>query len=152
MNANAFYPNAEGIDVYENELFFVSKELKTLFILDLDNGNYTSHTTRQGVFDGQPDQVNRIIGANDDLLYFTEDSGEYAGIHARDSLGRFFTILESYEYVEDETTGLAFSPDGRHMYVAYQVNGLLYDITREDGLPFYAKTLNIKYHATDSEY
>jgi hypothetical protein len=24
MNANAFYPNAEGIDVYENQLFFVS--------------------------------------------------------------------------------------------------------------------------------
>ena len=150
-NAEAFYPNSEGIDVSGNQLFFVSKETKTLFILNLDNGSYTSHTTRQGVFDGQPDQVYRIIGADDDLLYFTEDGGTYAGIHGRDSLGRFYTILESYEYDDDETTGLAFSPDGMHMYVAYQDHGLLFDITRQDGLPFFAKTLNIKYHATDAD-
>ena len=151
-SANFFYPNAEGIDVYEDMLFFVSKVLKTLFILNLDEGTYSSHTTRRGVFDGQPDQVQRILGPSadaeeDELLYFTEDGGEYAGIHARNREGSFFTILEGPGYLKDETTGLAFSPDGFFMYISYQRNGTLFAISRDDGLPFQAKTLGIKYHA-----
>lgn len=64
---------------------------------------------------------------------------------SRDEFGRFFTILES-PTLEDETTGLSFSSDRKHMYVAYQHNGLLFDVTREDGLAFDAKTLDVKYH------
>jgi hypothetical protein len=155
INANVFYPNAEGIDVYENQLFFVSKLLKTLFVLNLDDRTYTSHTTRQGLFDGQPDQLQRIIGAGnggEDLLYFTEDGGKFAGVHARDRDGLFYTILESPQYgnYAEETTGLAFSPSGIHMYIAYQRIGLLFEITREDGLPFQARSLNIKYHNTNA--
>ena len=43
---------------------------------------------------------------------------------------------------------LAFSPDNRHMYVSYQDDGFIYDITREDGYPFGAQRLDIKYHAS----
>ena len=64
---------------------------------------------------------------------------------SRDEFGRFFTILES-PYLEDETTGLSFSPDGKHMYIAYQENGILFDVTREDGRSFDAKSLDVKYH------
>jgi secreted PhoX family phosphatase len=46
-----------------------------------------------------------------------------------------------------ETTGLAFSPDKKHMYVSYQNEGVILDITREDGYPFGALRLDIKYHA-----
>jgi len=147
-NANAFYPNAEGLDIHESNLFFVSKLLKSLFILDLDSLSYTNHTTRSGVFNGQPDQLQRLLvngEAVDDLLYYTEDGGKHAGIHARDGSGKFFTILESPVY-SDETTGLAFSPSNMHMYIAYQDNGTLFEITRDDGLPFHAKSLNVKYH------
>lgn len=59
-------------------------------------------------------------------------------------------MLESPVF-EDETTGLAFSPDARHLYVAYQTNGILFDVTRTDGLPFNAKTLNVKYHVATSD-
>ena len=68
---------------------------------------------------------------------------------SRDELGRFFTILES-PVLTDETTGLSISPDKKHMYVAYQDNGLLFDITRQDGLTFDAQTLDVKYHSTSS--
>uniref|UniRef100_A0A7S4NFI5 SMP-30/Gluconolactonase/LRE-like region domain-containing protein n=1 Tax=Odontella aurita TaxID=265563 RepID=A0A7S4NFI5_9STRA len=78
-------------------------------------------------------------------MYFTEEGGRDAGVHARDKRGRYYTILESPVY-QDETTGLAFSPDGKHMYVAYQKNGILFDLWREDGLPFHGLTLNVKYH------
>jgi len=71
-----------------------------------------------------------------------------AGVHGRNIAGQYLTVLESHE-LSDETTGLAFSPNGMHMYVAYQDNGLLFDITRTDGLPFHAKTLNVKYHNVD---
>jgi len=33
------------------------------------------------------------------------------------------------------------------MYVSYQDNGILLDVSRIDGLPFHAKSLNVKYHA-----
>jgi len=69
--------------------------------------------------------------------------GKDAGIHGRDSNGNFFSILESPVY-EEETTGLAFSPDHKHMYVAYQKNGIVLDVWRNDGLAFSAKSLNIK--------
>ena len=53
--------------------------------------------------------------------------------------------MESPVY-EEETTGLAFSPDERHMYVAYQRNGILLDVFREDGLGFDGRVVDIKYH------
>jgi len=148
-NANVMYPNAEGIDVQGGLLYFVSKVPKLLFILDLDKGTYTSYSTKQGAFDGEPDQILRILDYNNEVpegdvhqwLYFTEDGGKYAGVHARNREGQFITILETRSYTQDETTGLAFSPDAMHMYVAYQHIGLLFDITRQDGRPFTAATL-----------
>ena len=149
-NAARFYPNSEGIDVSENELFFVAKRLKTMFILNLDDLTYTNQTTKSGLFDGTPDQLQRIIGHDTkEMLYFTEEGGRDAGVHCRNELGHFFTLFEATDY-EDETTGLAFSPDGRHLYVAYQDTGILFDITRTDLQPFQAQTLNLKYHATEN--
>lgn len=149
-NARSFYPQSEGIDIYEGKMYVVCKRIKQLFVFDLDDMTYYNQTTVSGLFDGGPDQMKRILdGENSDLLYFTEEGGKDAGIHARDSLGRFYTIFESPIY-PDETTGLSFSPNGKHMYVAYQNNGFLFDIWREDGLPFGARTLNVKYHQQGS--
>lgn len=145
-NAELHYPNCEGIDISGNQMFVVSKVLKRLFTFDLDGNTYTSKSTVSGLFDGEPDQVAYILGAQD-LLYFTEDGGTNAGVHARNSLGQYFTILES-PFLDDETTGLSFSPDGSRLYVAYQRTGLLFEIRRTDGYSFHASTLNVKYHAT----
>lgn len=147
-NAGRTYPNSEGIDVHESKLYFVCKKIKSMFVLDLVTQAYTNQSTVSGLFDGGPDQLQRILAEGaEDFLFFTEEGGKDAGIHGRDATGLFFTLLESPEY-DDETTGLAFSPNVKHMYVAYQKNGLLFDVTREDGLPFHAKSLNVKYHAS----
>jgi hypothetical protein len=144
-------PGAEGIDVRGNTLYFISKVYKSMFILNLDDGTYANYTTKSGLFDGQSDQIVRLVDdeALDSILYFTEDGGTYAGVHGRNQAGQYFTILESHEY-PDETTGLSFSPDSKHMYIAYQDNGFLFDISRTDGLPFNARTLNVKYHNVES--
>ena len=82
--------------------------------------------------------------------YLNSISYEIVFFHySRDEFGRFFTILES-PFLLDETTGLAFSPDGRHLYIAYQENGILFDVTREDGLAFDAQSLDVKYHRSMS--
>jgi hypothetical protein len=125
----------------------------TAIVCTLSRRNLRYCSTNGGLFNGQPDQIVRMFDdhtadVNDALIYFTEDGGKLAGVHARDVHGQFFTVLESYKYA-DETTGLSFSPDAKHLYVAYQTNGLLFDITRTDGLPFYARTINLKYHSTD---
>lgn len=147
-NAELYYPDSEGIDVQGSRLYFVCKNIKVLFELDLDNNTYTSQTTVNGLFDGGPDQLQRIlVDGSEDYLFFTEEGGDDAGIHGRDGTGKFFTLLESPEY-PDETSGLAFSPNGKHLYVAYQNTGILFDVSRLDGQPFHAQSMNVKYHAS----
>jgi hypothetical protein len=147
-NASQYYPSAEGIDIRDGILYFTTKGQKRLFILDLDGGTYTWQSTNQGAFSGQPDQIQRIL-ANDsdnDMLYFCEEAASDNGIHARDVNGDFYRIIDGGD-LSSETTGLAFSPDNKHMYVSYQSDGYIFDITREDGYPFGAHRLDIKYHA-----
>ena len=145
QNANQYYPNCEGIDISGNQMFVVSKVLKRLFTFDLDGDTYTATSTLSGLFNSQPDQIAYILGSHD-LLYFTEDGARNTGIHARNALGQYFTILES-PTLNSETTGLSFSPDHKRMYVAYQQDGILYEIRREDGYPFNELSLNVKYHS-----
>lgn len=151
-NAALHYPNCEGIDSNGEVVYFVSKKLQALFELSLRDNTYVVESTVRGLMDGRPDQVARILTTGngehfvDDILYFTEEGGVDAGVHGRDSDGNFFTILESPIY-KDETSGLAFSPNAKHMYIAFQENGILLDVTRLDGLTFHATTLNVKYHA-----
>jgi len=150
-SAKEHYPSSEGIDVIGSELYFVCKSRKELFILDLDGMTYSKSSTNNGKLDGDPDQLKRLIGddSSDDkgILYITEDLGDDPGVHGRDSSGRYFTIFESPVFQEDETTGLAFSPDGKHMYVAYQENGILFDVFRADGMAFTGRVIDIKYHS-----
>ena len=143
-SAQQYYPNAEGIDVANGILYFVSKKDEDLFILDLDNFTYERKIVREEGIDVSPDQLVRLGGDNG-IMYLTEDGGAEAGIHGRDAQGRYFTILESPIYKE-ETTGLAFSPNKKHMYLAYQKNGIIFDVWRKDGKKFDGGSLNVKYH------
>jgi hypothetical protein len=143
-SAQQYYPNAEGIDVANGILYFVSKKDEDLFILDLDKGTYERKIVREEGIDVSPDQLVRL-GGDDGIMYLTEDGGAEAGIHGRDAQGRYFTILESPIYKE-ETTGLAFSPNKKHMYLAYQKNGIVFDVWRKDGKKFDGGSLNVKYH------
>ena len=164
-NARSFYMHTEGMDVYGNELFLTSKVQYSLFILDLDGNTYKRISTDVGLFDGQPDQIKRLIKdgnvqtsstfdvnapEEEPLLYFCEEMGDSQGIHARDANGWYYTVLESSEYGR-ETTGLAFSPDGKHMYFSFQSRGVIFDVWRDDGLPFYGKTLDVHYHHRPDE-
>jgi hypothetical protein len=162
---SAYYPHVEGIDFYNGHLYFVSKTLKKVFVLDVDNGNYTSFATNNwgnpmpggGTFNFQPDQIVR----NGDYLYFTEDGGSTAGVYAtHKSSGVKYAVFEAISnfYRNDETTGLAFSPDGKKMYAAFQdcvyLNlclssndcGCLFEFTRMDDQSFNGSTISLKFH------
>jgi hypothetical protein len=123
------------------ELCFVTKVKKLMYILDLDGLTYRYVSTRSGLFTGQPDQIETVVGSN--LMLFTEDGGGTAGLHARRG-DEYYTILESTVY-SDETTGSTLSPDKKHLYFAYQDEGVLFDVTRDDGLPFDGETLSPNY-------
>ena len=79
------------------------------------------------------------------MLYFTEEQGKGAGIHARDSLGRFNVIVASKE-LPGERTGLAFSLDGLYLFVEYKETGKQFMIWHRDGKPFQAERLDVKLH------
>lgn len=150
-NAGLFYPETEGVDVAGSNLFFVCKGIRTLFTLDLDGNTYTSAgTSATELFEGEPDMIRTILSeepAAETLLYFTEDNGRRAGVHARNEAGELLTILEGF--YSPETTGLAFSPNGMYMYICFQEDGYCFSISRTDGLSFRAKTLNVKRHPTE---
>jgi len=82
----------------------------------LDNGTYKTSATNDfslynGEFKHQPDQ---LVHNDGNFLYFTEDGGKTPGVYAIDAEERSYAIFEAYDekYFNDETTGLAFSPDG----------------------------------------
>jgi hypothetical protein len=159
------YPNVEGIHYRDRHLLFVSKKLSTLFILDLDGGTYTSSSTKHGILPGGgewndgPDAV-RTEG---DYMYFTEDGGDTVGVYAiHRSTGMRYAIFEAYDdmYKHDETTGLAFSPDRRKIYAAFQDCGCgnsedgldhgcgcLLEFSRNDGYSFDGSTPSLKFHS-----
>lgn len=105
-NASQNYRNAEGIDIRNGFMYFITKVYKNLFILDLDNYTYEKSSTVSGAFDGQPDQIKRIISEDpdSDMLYFCEEAGADNGIHARDTDGNFYTIIDS-DTLDSETSG-----------------------------------------------
>ena len=142
-SAARYYPNSEGIAFHNSTLYFVSKTMHTIFMLNMNSMTYTSERTGsnwrgQGNFNAQPDQ---IIKMTDDrkFVYFTEDGGSSPGAHARDSDGKYYTlfrVIPGGRYSGDETVGIAFSPDRKRFYCGYQENGVLLEVTREDGQMF----------------
>lgn len=180
------FPNLEGIDYYNGRfiealwkssceqsasnmftfvigtLYFVSKKEYLMYILDLEKFTYTTTSTKDslfgdGEFTNQPDQI--IRGKGGEVIYFTEDGGNTVGVYAIDKNNERYAIFEAYSslYDGDETTGLAFSPDGTKMYACFQdcgCNGAGVDLTcgcllefaRLDGGSFHGSTLSLKFH------
>ena len=162
-----YYPNVEGIDFDEanGSLYFVSKKLSMLFVLNLESRTYTASSTKFGALMGggefrhSPDQI--VRNGNGEYLYVTEDGGRTVGVYAiHRPTGKRYAIFEANEimYNGDETTGLAFSPDGRIMYAAFQdcgcdlesseggldpTCGCLFEFRREDGRSFDGATLSL---------
>lgn len=152
ISAATYHPYGEGIDIRDGMLHYTTKTTKHLWIIDLDNFTFARSSTQSGAFDGQPDQIARILDGEDenDILYFCEDGSSDAGIHGRNIEGKFLTIVKDPGNYNSETSGLAFSPDHRKMYVSYQWAGIIFEFSRTDGYPFSGQVLDIKYHEDDT--
>ena len=146
------------------KLYFVSKKTYLLYILDLDNLTYTTSSTESSLFgDGKftdsPDQI--IRGKRGAFSYFTEDGGRTVGVYAVDKMNKRYAIFQAYsqKYNGDETTGLAFSPDGKKMYACFQDCGCddsdysdfdcgcLLEFSRTDGKSFDGSSLSLRFHS-----
>jgi hypothetical protein len=137
-----------ALDVRAGLLYMTCKVDKQLYIMDLDRRTYTVSTTVSGAFDGEPDQLARLLNANDGILYFCEDTKQKAGVHGRDRNGKYFSIVQADGVGgnDSETSGIAFSPGNFVMYLAFQQVGKVFEIRRTDGRPFSGQRLDIKYH------
>ncbi|KAL7533935.1 hypothetical protein ACHAWF_006243 [Thalassiosira exigua] len=138
-SAEEHFPNAEGIQVHEGRLYFMSKVDRKLLVLDLEDMTYETEVTGkkmygEGDFGDQPDQ--NFFGPTRKYMYFTEDGGESPGVHARyGSDGTYFTLFQGIEggrHDGDETVGIALSPDHKRFYAGFQEHGILFEITRDD--------------------
>ena len=137
-------PQFRGDCFSQLHLYFVSKTIKTIFMLNLIDMTYTSEKTGsnfhgQGSFNAQPDQIIKSVHDDRKFVYFTEEGGKSPGAHARDTDGKYYTLFRGIpggKYSDDETVGIAFSPDRTKFYCGYQDEGVLFEITREDGQMF----------------
>ena len=115
-------------DAIVGQLLFVCKKQHTLFQLDLDRQSYTVQSTwieniaGGGSYEAGPDQLLQLDG----MLFLTEDGGTTPGVYVLED-GKFRTLLEARapRYKFDETTGLAFSPDGTCLFLCFQEIGFL---------------------------
>mmetsp|Transcript_32161 Transcript_32161/g.54883 ORF Transcript_32161/g.54883 Transcript_32161/m.54883 type:complete len:122 (-) Transcript_32161:285-650(-) len=120
----------------------MAKKTQELIILDLENMTYESEISGkkfygEGSFGDQPDQI--IIGPRRKFIYFTEDGGENPGVYARhDADGTYYTVFQGVgqRYNNDETIGIALSPDSKRLYAGIQDKGSIFELWRNDGLPF----------------
>jgi hypothetical protein len=142
-SAYAYYPNVEGITHYSDGILYMAcKSLGTIFALDLDNFTYTASKTSEGnlVGDGQFQQeADQLIQLNDRIMYMAEDGGANPGVYGRDlETGYYFAVFEALSevFTNDGVTGLALSPDHTRLYACFQSNGVMFEIKRDDGLPF----------------
>ena len=138
-SALLYYRNSEGIAIRNGKLVFVSKIQKEMFLLDLDQLTYTSVSTEGagtlsggGRFDSEPDHV--IAESKSGIIILSEDGGNTPGMFGYDG-SKYFSYFES-NFVGDEVTGIAFSPDRKFLFAAIQSTGYLFRISRDDGLPF----------------
>ena len=143
-----YYQYSEGIEIVGGTMYFTSRRGRDLFIVDIDAGTYEREHLPSTDLAFSPDQIVRL-GGDGDMLYLTNHGWVRgaAGVYGRESrTGRYVPILESTVY-DRLTTGLAFSPDGRHMYICFQKAGILFDVWRRDGRKFGGKPMNLKYRA-----
>lgn len=130
----------EGIAHHDGILMFVSKKQKELFRLDLDKKTYAVETTKAvnlsggGSFGNGPDH---LLVDSDGTLYFTEDGGSSPGVFVYDG-NKYRALLEADDarFNGDETTGIAFSPDRKFLFVCIQEYGILFQVSRVDQRPF----------------
>jgi len=140
-SAEEYFRNSEGIQVHEGNVYFMSKKEHKMFIL-YQNMTWTSEESGvkfygEGSFDGQPDQ--HLFGPSRKYIYFTEDGSEDPGVYARfGDDGTYFTMFQAIAggiHTDDETIGIALSPDNKRFYAGFQ-EGWIFEFMREDGLAF----------------
>lgn len=135
-SADLHYNNCEGIEIDPTgTLFFTCKLNRELFALHLDHNTYTKSFTTTSDLIGTPDQLRLCALGDRQMLYFAEDGGG-CGIHARDADGLYVAVARGLPTYTSETTGVAFSPDKRHLYFSVQRPGIIFDVTRMDGYSF----------------
>jgi len=142
-SAARYYRNSEGVSYHEGKLYFMAKKDLKLLTLDLENMTYETETTGrkfygEGSFGNQPDQ--NMFGPTRKYIYFCEDGGSNPGVYARyGNDGTYFTMFQAISggiYDDDETVGIALSPDNKRFYAGIQHYGVIFEFTRDDGLPF----------------
>jgi hypothetical protein len=154
QHAAHIYSNAEGIDVKDGIMYFTARRNTDIFVLDLDNANYTRINVPSDGINLSADQLVRLSGDDSGTIYITNHGwmAGAAGVYTRDVKGRFSTILESTVNEEDYrldrlTTGLTFSPNGKHMYVCFQRAGVCFDVWRKDRKSFAGRAAHtLRYH------
>ena len=160
-----YFADVSSLDVYDGVLYMTSKERQELFLLDIDNEEYTSESTDVGDFNGDPKSVVHILSGHESRrrrqlvrklhaghshgagaaglpagvpsLYFCEDGNynESSGIYARTDDGRYVEILEDDDERGD-VSSLAFSPSLKQMFFATKGTGEVFMVEREDGRGF----------------
>ena len=121
-NAKEFYPNVEGIDSNDGNVYFVSKMLQRLVILNLAEQTYSCVWQYNKWQLCRPTRSSWATHSRrSKSLVFVWRRRRNIGCLWTSGHGRYFTVMEGQtDGRNDESTGLAWSPNAKHMLVTYQ--------------------------------
>ena len=113
------FKGGEGITYFDGRVIFTTKH---------DNRVWSYDTTSQqlGIVYDVKDSLSPILTGVDNItvsqsgdIYVAEDGGDLQVV-VIDSLGKLYPLLQLEGHEHSEVTGIAFSPDGKHLYFSSQ--------------------------------
>ena len=122
---------------------FVAKKERKTVVIDLEALAYETRIGGKRFLEGgviwEPARDGDPFGPERKYVCFRKDGGRTPVAYARHGDdGTFSTIFQGIDgvYDDDKTVGTAPSPDNKRLYFSIQDSGLIFETTRDDGLPF----------------
>mmetsp|Transcript_19936 Transcript_19936/g.22260 ORF Transcript_19936/g.22260 Transcript_19936/m.22260 type:complete len:583 (-) Transcript_19936:137-1885(-) len=120
------FQHVDHLSVDDGMLYMISKPLGRVISLNLETGTYQIQTKIKDFLAEQ----DHFLHSPNEVLLFPDDQG---GISGRFDHEEYFVLLYPETLPSTSNVTGVLSPDGKHLYVAYQETGQIYDVERVDG-------------------
>jgi hypothetical protein len=132
MSGFDFFRNTTWMEVEGKKLYLFSNVLNQVVSLNFKN---MSFKILHGIQKLKP-----LVG--NENFYFAKGRDIYLRMMKEE---KFLPLIYAENELLNETATILFSPNQEHMYLTYQENGVVYDVTRSDNQTFDGRAVGLNY-------